>query len=50
MVTSLLHLLLQTLEESLHHKELECVRMETSFLETKRKAQTDKDALKKATQ
>ena len=40
----------QALEESLHRKELECVRMETNLLETKRKAQTDKDALKKATQ
>jgi len=39
----------QSLDEQLHHRDLECAELEANLQEVKRKAQRDKEALKRAT-
>ena len=40
---------LQSLEDQLHHRDMECAELEANLQEVKRKAQRDKDSLKRAT-
>ena len=40
---------LQSLEDQLHHQDMECAELEANLQEVKRKAQRDKDSLKRAT-